>query len=185
MTDQRTDGVLVADILSGRPEALTILLGRYEAGAVRYACSIVGDRDDAEDVVQTASIKAYRNLRAFDQHRPFQPWLYRIIRNEAFNWIRNHRRTVYGEGAQLLLENTPSQTDTHADIEKTEIQTMIRQCLFQLPLNYREPLMLYYLDDRTYQEISDILRLPLGTVGTNINRGKQQLRRLVEAQGSQ
>lgn len=183
MTEQRTDGALVADILGGRLEALAVLLGRYEAGAVRYASSIVGDRDDAEDVVQDASIKAYRNLRAFDITRSFQPWLYRIVRNEGLNWLRKHRRTVYGEGAQLLLDNTAGSSDSHADLERKEIQTMMQDCLYELDLKYREPLMLYFIDDRSYQEISDILRIPMGTVATNINRGKQQLRSLVQARG--
>ncbi len=184
MTEQRTDGALVADILGGRLEALAVLLGRYEQGAVRYACSIVGDRDDAEDVVQEASIKAYRNLRAFDVSRPFQPWLYRIIRNEGLNWLRKHKRMVYGDGAQFILDSTPHSAATaQADVEATEIQVMMQDCLFQLPLKYREPLMLYYIDDRSYQDISDILRMPIGTVGTNINRGKQQLRQLVEQRG--
>lgn len=183
MTEARTDGALVADILQGKIEALAVLLGRYEAGAVRYACSMVGDRDDAEDVVQDASIKAYRNLRAFDQRRTFGPWLYRIVRNEGLNWLRRHKRTVYGEGAQLLLDNTAGNSDSHADVERKEVQTMMQDCLYQLDLKYREPLMLYYIDDRSYQEISDILRIPMGTVATNISRGKQQLRTLVEQRG--
>lgn len=181
MTEQASDGALVADILDGKTDALTCLLGRYEAGALRYAVSLVGDADDAEDVVQTAAIKAYRNLRAFDTSRPFRPWFYRIIRNEGLNWIRSHKRLVHGENAQLLLDNTPTDEDTHGSIERREIQAMIRQSLFDLPLKYREPLVLSFIEERSYQEISDILRIPMGTVATNLSRGKQQLRKIVEA----
>lgn len=183
MPDQQSDAELIQTVLDGNTDALGPLLGRYEQPALRYAVSIVGNGDDAEDVLQTAFIKAYRNLRAFDIKRSFQPWLFRIVRNEALNWLRKHRRTVYGESAQLLLEMTESDDNVHADAERNEVKQMVRDCLFDLPLKYREPLLLYYLQQRSYKEISDIMRVPIGTVGTNITRGKQKLKEMVEGRG--
>lgn len=183
MAHTRTDGELAQQILGGDLDALTELLGRYEQSILRYAISIVRDPDDAEDVVQTAYIRAYQNLRQYDPKRPFRPWLFRIVRNQALNWLRSHRTHVYGEAAQRHLDQLESGEDTHASLEKQELQQQIQRYLFELPLKYREALVLYYLEERSYQEVSDILRIPIGTVGTNISRGKQQLKQLMDKNG--
>lgn len=178
-----TDQKLVERVLGGNLDALTILFGRYERAVLRYAVSIVGNVDDADDVVQDAFIKAYRNLRTYQCDRPFRPWLYRIIRNEALNWRRKHHRIVTGQAATLFLEQqVDSNPSPHQLIERQELQHQMRRSLSLLPLDYREPLILYYVDERSYAEISDILRLPVNTVATRIRRGKDRLKAAYEAE---
>lgn len=175
-----TDREFVQRVLAGDLRSFTGLVGRYEAALVRYAASIVGDGDDAADVVQEAFIKAYRNLRAYDDRRSFSPWIYRIVRNESLNWIRRHRRVVMGEVASTYLALQPAVgVDAHEAVEYAETIALLRAGLASLPLTYREPLLLYYVEGKQYSEISDILRIPAGTVATRIRRGKARLRAVV------
>lgn len=178
---EETDQQLVRRILDGDLSALTLLFGRYEPAVFRYALSLVGTADDAEDVVQEAFIRAYRNLRSYQPARPFRPWLYRIVRNGAFNWRRKHRRTITGEAAAIFLEQQPDPTESaHETIERAELREAMQRSLGKLSVEYREPLVLYYVDDRSYAEISDILRLPINTVATRIRRAKERLKTIYQ-----
>ncbi|MBI4175398.1 RNA polymerase sigma factor [Candidatus Berkelbacteria bacterium] len=183
MVHDVTDAHIVTNILAGDIDQYRRLVERYEAAGRRYVRMMLKDDDDVDDVLQEAFIKAYRNLRGFDLHRPFRPWFYRILRNEALNWIRNHRRWVLGERADLILERQTMATTPVEEIAKKEVRQMIRRSLDKLALIFREPLALYYLDERSYQEISDILRIPMNTVATRLRRGKQQLRAIHEHEG--
>ena len=175
-----TDAELVRRVLAGDLRSFTGLVGRYEAALLRYATSIVGDGDDAADVVQDAFIKAYRNLPAYNVRRPFSPWIYRIVRNEALNWLRHHRRVVTGEAAGAYLALQPAQgMSAHEAVEYDETVELLRAGLASLPLSYREPLLLYYVEGKQYAEIGDILRIPEGTVATRIRRGKAKLKVMV------
>jgi len=178
------EAALIQQILDGNLDAFTELFGLYEARVWRYAASIVDVPDDADDVVQEAFIKAYQNLRTYNLRRPFSPWLYRIVRNEALNHRRREQKYVTGEpGSKVLDAYARDDISAHQQVEKKEMKAIVQASLRRLPLQYREPILLFYLEGRKYEEISDILRIPMNTVATRIRRGKQVLKTIVEAQG--
>ena len=156
------------------------LVRRYEGKLLRYGIYLIGDRHGAADVVQEAFIKAFVNLKGFNARRKFSSWIYRIVHNEAINYIKKNKKTVSLESKKGLVENLSNNEDIEADFEKKEVRKKVRKCLEDLPIKYRESLVLHFLQDRSYEEISDILRMPMGTIGTRISRGKKMLKRIIK-----
>lgn len=168
-----TDEALVDYIRTIDKEQYLHIIKRYQTKLLRYVSYIVGDEQIAADVVQDTFIKAYINLNSFDIHKKFSSWLYRIAHNEAMNQFRHQPHQDIEDHAEL---------DSGINIEDAIIRDQLikhaRHCLDRMPLLYKEPLSLFYLHDKSYEEISDILRLPIGTVGTRINRAKSLMRQL-------
>lgn len=181
--EKLTDQVLADRVRRGEPALYRQLVDRYAQPLQRYATHLLGSPDDADDVVQETLIKAYRNLWAYDTRRPFKSWLYRIAHNEGLNWLRARKRLIYGETAAAILEQTPGTASPAADFAARELRAALDCWLDRLPLSYREPISLHYLDDYSYQEISDILRIPIPTVGSRISRGKALLKTIAEEEG--
>lgn len=98
------------------------------------------------------------------------------MHNEAINHLKHHKNEVAYE--KNILENKGDESISGIDeiLANQEQQKLLTECLRGLPIEYREPLTLFFLEEKSYDEISDILRLPLGTVGTRISRGKIKLK---------
>jgi RNA polymerase sigma-70 factor (ECF subfamily) len=169
-----TDEELVLQVIQNNKELYAKLIKRYQDKLMRYAGYLLGDPDKASDVVQEAFIKAYINLKSFDPSKKFTSWLYRIAHNEAINIIEKTKRVIALDPESEL----DGGVNVEDDFVKQELITHAQECLNQMAIMYREPLSLYYLDDKSYDEISDILRIPIGTVGTRINRAKSLMKRL-------
>jgi len=175
-TSNFSDEQLVKYIREQDKEAYAEIINRYEDKLMRYALYLTGDDDKAADVVQEAFIKAYINLNGFDIRKKFSSWIYRIVHNEAMSVLRKHHKDV------AIFEDVDfdSGIDLENDLIKQELQARTHYCLGKMPILYREPLSLYFLEDKSYDEISDILRIPIGTVGTRINRAKVLMRKICQ-----
>lgn len=157
-------------------ELYTEIVKRYEKKLMRYALSLVRDDSKAQDIVQNAFIKAFVNLRSFNQKLKFSSWIYRITHNEAINEIKKYRREISFDDVPEIEYIPSGDQPAEAVFDTNQMKEMLSESLAQLPALYREPLVLLFFEERSYQEISDILRLPIGTVGTRINRGKAILK---------
>lgn len=145
------------------------LVDRYEKKLMRYADYLVYNDDDASDVVQNALIKVFVNLNSFNTKMKFSSWVYRITHNEAMSFIRKKSKAV-----RLDTEvDWASGEDLEDDLIQKELKERAHGCLEEMPEKYRVALVLFYLEEKSYEEISDILRLPMGTVATNISRAKK------------
>ena len=155
------------------------LVRRYQDKLWRYAGWLVKNEDQAADIVQEAFIKAFVNLKGFDTKKKFSSWIYRIVHNLAINELKKDKKKISLE-SNLWLGNLandePAMVDTLA---RKEVQLLVKKSLKKLPLKYREPLALFYLEEKNYEEISDILRIPTGTVGTRINRAKKIMKQII------
>lgn len=178
-----TDEQLVAQIVSGQASEYRDIIARYQQPLLRYAQYLIHDADTADDVVQEAFIKAYQNLRSFRPDGKFSSWIYRIVHNCAMDSVKH---------THVSIDDIPSANEPVAqnlDIDKLVDQTIAAKdaaaCLAQLPIKYREPIALYFLEDRSYSEISDILHISVSAVGVHINRAKKQLRQLCADRGVQ
>lgn len=158
------------------------IVERYEARLGRYIARLgVVDPDDRDDVLQNVFIKVYKNLNNFDQSLSFSAWIYRIAHNEAISWYR--RRKARPEGylaaesdmiTSLLADDGIERPDERFDRE-IDSKIMLRE-LEQLDDKYLEVLILRYFEHLEYEEISDVLQIPVGTVGTLVHRAKKQLK---------
>lgn len=169
-----TDEQLVVKICEGEAELYSDIMHRYQDRLSRYVHYILLDSDRTADVVQETFIKAYVNLKGFDGRRIFSSWIYRIAHNEAMNAVTRSRVAL----PLLTLVGQEQDEGPENDMAREEIRLHVDACLDHLPVKYREPLFLAYLEDKSYEEISDILRMPVGTVGTRINRAKALMKKL-------
>ena len=160
------------------------IVERYEAPLRRYIRRLgVRNEDDQLDVMQEIFIKVYRNLNSFDTNMKFSSWIYRIAHNEAISWYR--KRNVRPEGH--LIDNGDEVVTLLQSMESGQAKQFdeslnaeaVNQALEVLDQKYRDPLILRYFEHKEYEEISDILRIPTGTVGTLVHRGKKQLAQLL------
>jgi RNA polymerase sigma-70 factor (ECF subfamily) len=172
------DEELVEHVRTEDQEAYAEVVKRYQMKLLRYAESLVGDGQMAEDVVQEAFIKVYKNLRGFNVKKKFSSWIYRIVHNEAINELKREKRFVSLEANRWVDEKYDNGENVEGEFSKGEIKKMVGGCLKKLPIKYREPVVLFYLEEKSYEEIGDILRMPVGTVGTRMRRGKKILRKL-------
>lgn len=180
MLAEMNDEDVVRQTLTDK-DAFALLIERYEAKLTRYLERLgVSVREDREDILQNAFIKAYRNVNSFDPTLSFSSWMYRIVHNEAMSFFRaRHARpqVVLGEESELLLSEL---RDEHADTADVAEHRLSREELSRgfamLDPRYRDVLTLRFFDDRSYTEISDILEVPVGTVSTLIYRAKRALR---------
>jgi RNA polymerase sigma-70 factor (ECF subfamily) len=171
-----TDEEVVGKVLSGYTDSYRLIVERYEKKLERYVKTIAGPTPDLDDIVQNVFIKAYRNLTAFDRKLKFSSWIYRIAHNESIN----HVRSSFVQKFVLMGEwfDHGEFDDTEEKIDRELERKRLEQCLEKLDIKYREPMSLFYWDEKTYEEISDILRIPVRAVGVRIHRGRELLRRL-------
>ncbi len=171
-----SDEQLVEEIRKKDKELFRELIIRYQNKLLRYATYLVSDNQLSTDIVQESFIKSYINLNSFNLNRKFSSWIYRIVHNQAMDSISKTKKQL------PLPENLDfdSGINLEDDLLRKELQKHTHECLNQIPLIYKEPLSLFFLEEKSYEEISDILRLPIGTVGTRINRAKILMKKICQ-----
>jgi RNA polymerase sigma-70 factor (ECF subfamily) len=162
------------------PDAYGFLIERYEDKLTRYVQRISGgSKEDVEDTLQDVFISAYKNLNDFDQDLKFSSWIYRIAHNKVISHFRKvtaRPKTVTYEGDNQLLNILASSEDLVKELERKYTGEEVRSILNDMDDRYKEVLVLKFLEEKDYKEISDILEKPMGTVATLINRAKKQFK---------
>jgi RNA polymerase sigma-70 factor, ECF subfamily len=162
------------------------IIERYETKLKRYISRLgVSNPDDQLDVLQDIFIKAYRNLNSFDTSLKFSSWIYRIAHNEAISWYRKHKVRPEGnlisDGEEILNLLLSKEDGPEEVFDQAVNAEEISQALEAIDDKYKEVLILRYFEGKEYEEISDILKIPPGSVGTLIYRGKKQLQDVLNA----
>lgn len=167
-SEKLSDEEIVEKVRSNDQELYSVIVERYQHKLLRYATNLIKDEHKAVDVVQESLIKAFINLNSFDAGKKFSSWVYRIVHNEAMNSVKKYPKEV------PLLDDVDFQSDENIenDFEQRETIARVEKCLGEMPLLYSESLTLLYVEEKSYTEISDILRIPMGTVATRIRRAK-------------
>jgi len=158
------------------------LIEKYEPKLMRYIHRTVSViQEEAEDLLQDIFIKIYKNLNGFNQKFKFSSWIYRIAHNEILNFaykrktilnlIRTETSNSYGSS---IIDEMPGTQDAVSDFESKQSRQKMHSAMMELPLKYREVLVLRFFEDKSYDEMSDILRKPEGTVATLISRAKKK-----------
>lgn len=177
---------LVKRCLSGEKEALEEFVNLFQKPIFNLAYRLCGDRDSAEDIAQESLIRALENLKHFKGESSLYTWLYRITTNIFYDYLRQRKelsydQMVYGEEEETTgLELPDEETSVEKEVERKDIQEIVRREIEKIPSYYRTVLVLYDIEGFTYEEICQILQKPLGTVKSRLNRARQLLKQRLE-----
>jgi RNA polymerase sigma-70 factor (ECF subfamily) len=183
MGDREADQLLVERVQNGDKEAFGLLVSKYQRKLVRLLSRLVRDPAEVEDVAQEAFIKAYRALPSFRGDSAFYTWLYRIGINTAKNWLVSNGRRVptttdvasedaesYDDGELLRDVNTPERM-----LMSKQIGDTVNLAMEALPEELRTAVMLREIEGLSYEEISQVMDCPIGTVRSRIFRAREAI----------
>mgnify|MGYP000901160298 CR=1 FL=1 len=178
------DLALVARCLDGDGGSWETLVSKHRRRVFNIAYKFTGRHDRAEDLSQEIFLRVFRNLGKFDRDADFSKWLASVARNHCIDHYRSTRReqrTMVDDG--LAYEQAPasSASDPIRAIEAAEAKELLRRGLAQLPPKLREAVVLRDLRGLAYEEMAEQLGLPVGTIKSRINRGREELARALRA----
>ncbi len=182
------DAQLAAASLDGEARAFTVLADRYHARLLNFIHRMIGDRERAEDLVQETFVRVYRHLHRYDQNRKFSTWAYTIAGNLAKNELRNRSRNP-----MVLFQTIKKNWDAdHRPLEwednryrpddlyrKRDLKDKVDRAVSELPEHHRVVFVLRELEGKTYEEISEITGVNLGTVKSRLNRARNNFAELI------
>lgn len=160
------DALAIEKCLSGEKDAFRHLVENYQRQAVGHAAAILGNLEDAADAVQEAFIDAYKSLKSFDRTRRFYPWFYVLLRNRCYKMTAKRRNTESIEKTEILAAKTGISFEETLALEKA---------LLSLSDEEREIVTLKYLDGFSYDELSEYLEIPKGTVMSRLFHARKKL----------
>lgn len=172
-----SDAVLI-ELSKKNPELFGILMERYQGPLFHYIRRISQlPKDDIEDLLQEVFIKIYQKLNEYDEVLKFSSWAYRIAHNHVVDYFRktNVRPQVNTLEDYEWEKIINASIHIEKEIMHKDCAEKIKKCIQELPLMYKEILMLRFIEEKEYEEIMDILKKPKGTVATLIRRGKELL----------
>lgn len=179
MSQKLTDEEIVERVQKGKSELYGMIVEKYQVPLLRYVRRVINQaEEEVEDIVQEVFIKGYENIQSFDSSKKFSSWIYRIAHNVCIDSFRKKKpvnTTI--EDSEELFESGEKLIEEMA-IEKEEKRAVI-MAVEQLELKYREVVLLYYFEEKSYDEISDILHTNTSNVGVLLLRAREKLKTLL------
>ncbi|MFM2033207.1 MAG: hypothetical protein RLZZ297_1972 [Chloroflexota bacterium] len=178
---------------AGNRDALEQLVASQQHYVYSVAMSVLHNPDDAADLTQEAFVRLYRSLRQYNGESRFTTWLYRMVINLCRDELRRRKRQVQQlvpgapgdeddrDPVTLVPDDSP-EADPPRVLEHKEVSTALHDVVAQLDPPYRTALTLFYFEDLKYQDIAEVMQIPLNTVKSHIRRGKERLAELISTQ---
>jgi RNA polymerase sigma-70 factor (ECF subfamily) len=176
-----TDTELVRQALDGSDRAFGEIVRRYQDLLYRHAVRMTGRQDDAEDVVQSAFIKAHRNLRKCRDPERVGAWLFRIGANACKDFLKSKRVTIPFDQMPGLLSNDG---DPERDAEMGRVRGEIERALQSLPVEQREAFLMKHVEGWSYDEMSETLDVSVPALKMRVHRAREELQVLLQSYGS-
>ncbi len=175
---------LIQNALSGDQKAYEALLKRYKNGIYNMIYQMIKNREETEDIVQETFVKAFKSLDSYNDDYAFSTWLYKIAFNHCIDSIRKKKlktlpidKPIDLKEGQVHHEIKDESYSPEKDLLYSEKKKMILETIEALPERYRQAILLRHQEERSYEEISQILNLPLGTVKARIFRAREMLKK--------
>lgn len=175
----------------GDQNAFAELMKRYNRSLYHVILKMVRNVDDAEDLTIEAFAKAFKNLDRFKQDYTFSTWLFRIATNNCIDFIRKKRNNetfslnnLYNnaENEEFSLEIADENSNPQEETIRSQKVELMQKLVAKLPTKYRKLVTMRYFEERSYQEISEELELPIGTVKAQLHRARELLYDMVKNQ---
>jgi RNA polymerase sigma-70 factor (ECF subfamily) len=185
-TPGRQDGdeaELIERSRKGDSEAFGVLVERYQRRVIGVALAVVHNQDDALELAQETFVRAFENLSKFESRSSFSTWLYRIAANLAIDfWRREGRHVVlHGEDAEDEISRLPtSRGDSFKEVSRSELSARLKQALEELTPEHRAVILLREVEGMSYDEISEVLQCPRGTVMSRLHYARTHLRNILK-----
>lgn len=177
------DRRLIADCLGGKRDAFGELVSRYQTRLYNAALRLVHSPDDAADVVQEAFLSAYQALHTFKGDAEFFTWLYRITFNAAISLKRKKRPVISldanAQDSGFEPDDQSEYVKPGAALERTEDERRLNAAIAKLSAEHREVLLMKDIDGLKYEDIAEVLGVPIGTIRSRLHRARLELRDLL------
>lgn len=181
---------LIKQSISGDVESFEQLIRQYQRMAYNVAYRMMGNEEDAKDMTQEALVKVFKKLKSFRMDASFSTWLYRIVMNTCKDEMRKKKmstisidQSIETEDSQVYFELEEKGLGPEEKLLQKETQNLVHSALQEIPEDNRMVLILRDIKNLTYDEISEVLDIPKGTVKSRINRGRLALRDVLKARG--
>lgn len=176
------DDRLVSEALAGKESSYKKLVDKYQKALYFHIRKMIKEQELVEDLVQEVFMKAFHNLSTYSNEYAFSTWLYRIATNHTIDYLRKKKlrtlsindpyKTKDGEVEIQLPDHT---YETDKPVMKSERKQIVQQAISNLPEKYKAVIEMRHMEEKSYQEIADVLDLPLGTVKAHIFRARELL----------
>ena len=183
--DSWDDRRLIGECLKGRTEAFGVIVRRYQDRLFNTVVRLLDNAEDAQDVVQESFISAYQSLGTFKGDSLLFTWLYRIAMNAAISLKRKKKATISldtGSKHDLVIDPVDQSTSSEpgASLEREEEESRLQAALNRLSLEHRSVIVLKEIEEMKYEEIAEVLDVPIGTIRSRLHRARTELRELLE-----
>ncbi|MCW9708251.1 RNA polymerase sigma factor [Fodinibius salsisoli] len=176
------DDVLVKEAVGGSEQSYKKLVNKYQRALHFHIRKMINDPEQVEDLVQETFVKAFDNLNSYNTNYAFSTWLYRIATNHTIDYLRKKKlqtlsidEPVKTKSGEMEMQLPDESAATDRDLIRKQRKRMVRQAIDDLPKKYRRVIELRHMEEKSYQEISEILDKPLGTVKAHIFRAREML----------
>ncbi len=161
---------LIKGIKSGKEDAIRKMINKYGERLMQYINSIINDVETSKDIFQITWIKVMERIDTFDEKMPFSPWLFRIARNCAYDFLKRESRKVSLEANRGVI---PCSMEKFT--QNIENEELIKKIVDKLGEKHREIIFLRFFEEKSYLEISKILNIPEGTVKSRLKRALDEM----------
>jgi len=182
-TDNLTDEELVLRIKAGEISLFEPLVNRYQDRLINYIYRMINQRETAMELCQEVFLKVFKSLKQYDPEYKFTTWVHRIASNATIDWIRKKKLPTYSiessmdDDSPSLERQLKSNTlNPQENLEMQRLKQQIMKAIDDLPIIYKELIILRHMNHLSYEEISQAVDLPLGTVKNRIFRGREILK---------
>ena len=180
---QADDNELVKRVCMGEAQLFRLLIERHQQHIFNLCYRMLQQFEEADDATQDTFLKAYRSLKQFRGDASLKTWLCRIARNECLNRLRHENMASLDQQLTTdysfqIANSTPSPLEL---IEQQETQSIVHEAINKLPHQYRLVITLFHLNGLSYEEISQVMEIPMGTVKTHIFRARELLKSKLQA----
>lgn len=184
---RKDDNKLIDDALAGNQAAYEKLMKKYKQLIYNLIYKMISKKEDVEDLVQEAFIKAFNSLKNFDRQYAFSTWLFKIATNNAIDYLRKKKlhtfsidREIESEDSDYKFEIPDHEHKPDSKMMDDERRKILEEAIESLPPKYKEVIVLRHKQEKEYEEIAAELKLPLGTIKAHIFRGRELLNKYLK-----
>ena len=178
------DSRLIQEALAGNAKSYKKLMHKYHDAIFNFIFKMVRDRQQVEDLTQEAFIKAFSSLKNFNDEYAFSTWLYKIATNNSIDFIRKRKLQVYSidkpiesKDSDYTFELPDESYEADKELISDQRTKLLNDAIAKLPEKYKKVIRLRHVEEKSYEEIAEALKLPIGTIKAHIFRAREVLYR--------